>query len=440
MDILIKAGQLILSLSILVILHEFGHFSFAKIFKTKVEKFYLFFDPWFSLFKFKKGETEYGIGWLPLGGYVKIAGMIDESMDKEAMKEEPKPWEFRSKPAYQRLLIMIGGVLVNFLLAFFIFWMILFKWGESYINVNDAKYGLAFHPITEQIGLKDGDIVTAVDTFKVTSPRDITINILLDDAKNLTVKRGDSTIVLPIPEGFGKEILSKEIRSLATYRIPVIIDSILPKSNALKAGLAVGDSVVSVNGKPAAFINQFTSLLSENIDKKIKIGVVKSNGTLDTLLCQVSKKGTIGIGFKPITEYCEITHVKYGFWEALPAGVSRGVKTLVGYVKQMKLVFSKEGAKQVGGFMAIGNLFPPVWDWLTFWTMTAFLSIVLAFMNILPIPALDGGHVLFLLYEIITGRKPSEKFLERAQVIGMILLLALLLFANGNDIFRAFFK
>ncbi len=435
MDIVIKAGQLLLSLSILVILHEFGHFFFAKLFKTRVEKFYLFFDPWFSLFKVKKGDTEYGVGWLPLGGYVKISGMIDESMDKEAMQEEPKPYEFRSKPAYQRLLIMIGGVLVNFLLAFFIFWMVLFKWGEAYIDVQDAKYGLAFHPLAQEIGLQDGDIVTEVDTFKVQSASDIASYILLEEAKELTVLRGDSSFILPIPEGFGKNVLDKEVKSLAEIRIPFVVDSVLHNSNAEKARLQVGDSVVAVNGESASYIFEVTSALAANTNKRVTIDVIR-DGEKEQLRCLVDKKGKIGVGYKGPSRYLSYTKVTYGFWEALPAGVSKGVNTLVGYVKQLKLVFSKEGVKQIGGFGAIGGLFPPVWDWSAFWGLTAFLSIILAFMNILPIPALDGGHVLFLLYEIISGRKPSDKFLEYAQIVGMVLLLSLLVFANGNDIFR----
>ncbi len=437
MEFLIKAGQLILSLSILVILHEFGHFFFAKLFKTRVEKFYLFFDPWFSLLKFKKGDTEYGVGWLPLGGYVKISGMIDESMDKEAMKEEPKPFEFRSKKAYQRLLIMIGGVLVNFLLAFFLFWMILFKWGEGYIDVKDAKFGLAYHPLAHEIGLQDGDVVTSVDTFKVTNASDIASHILLESATELTVKRGDSTFVLPIPENFKDSFLQKEVKSFAVVRMPFVVDSVLPKSNADKAGLLSGDSLVSIEGKPAPYYRVATELLSENADKSITLTVFR-NGTLENVQCDVSKKGKIGV--YPKADYFNVTKVTYGFWEALPAGISKGVNTLVGYIKQFKLVFSKEGVKQLGGFGAIGNLFPPHWDWASFWSLTAFLSIVLAFMNILPIPALDGGHVLFLLYEIVSGRKPSEKFLEYAQIVGMVLLFSLLIFANGNDLYRLLFK
>ncbi len=437
MDIVIKAGQLLLSLSILVILHEFGHFFFAKLFKTRVEKFYLFFDPWFSLFKIKKGETEYGIGWLPLGGYVKISGMIDESMDKEALKEEPKPYEFRSKPTYQRLLIMVGGVLVNFLLAFFIFWMVLFTWGESYIHVDDAKFGLTYHSLAHDIGLQDGDVVTEVDTFKVKSASNIASFILLEEAKELTVKRGDSSFVLPIPADFGKNVLGQEVKSLAAVRMPFVVDSVLKGNNADVAGIKAGDKVVSVEGKDASYYRQATKLLGENKEKRVTIEVIR-DGKPVSIRCAVSKKGTIGVYAK--INFFNVTRLTYGFWEALPAGVLKGIDTLVGYVKQMKLVFTKEGVKQVGGFGAIGGLFPATWDWAEFWGLTGFLSIVLAFMNILPIPALDGGHVLFLLYEMISGRKPSDKFLEYATIGGMVILFSLLIFANGNDLFRMIFK
>lgn len=437
MEIVIKAGQLILSLSILVILHEFGHFFFAKLFKTRVEKFYLFFDPWFSLFKFKKGDTEYGVGWLPLGGYVKISGMIDESMDKEAMKEEPKPYEFRSKPAYQRLLIMIGGVTVNFLLAFFIFWMILFKWGEGYVDVKDATFGLVYNPIMHEMGIQDGDVITAVDTFKVKVASDIATFILLENTKELSVVRGDSNFIVPIPEDFKERFLSKKIKALVRLRMPFVVDSVLKGDNADNAGLKAGDSLVSINNKPALYYRAATEILDENKGKRVTLGIVRSGKPLE-IRCKVSNKGKIGI--YPKSSYFNVTQISYGFWEAMPAGVSKGVNTLVSYIKQFKLVFTSEGAKQIGGFGAIGNLFPPAWDWYSFWSLTAFLSVVLAFMNILPIPALDGGHVLFLLYEIVSGRKPSEKFLEYAQMVGMVLLLSVLLFANGNDIFRAIFK
>ena len=438
MDIFIKAIQLILSRSLLVILHEFGHFIFAKLFHTRVEKFYLFFNPWFSLFKFKKGETEYGIGWLPLGGYVKIAGMIDESMDKEALKQPPQPWEFRSKPAWQRLLIMIGGVLVNFITALVIFWMVLYNWGQAYFDADSAKYGFYYPEVAHEIGIKDGDRITYVDTFKVVTVSDIAKHILLEDATELTVVRGDSTFKIKLPPEFGQKIMASGVKTFAEFRIPTVIDTVVPKSAAAEAGLMKGDSVLSVNGQPASFFHQFQKAIVSNAGKDIIIDVSR-NGKKVELVAHVPEKGIIGVGNKQ-PDFLEVKRFKYGFWEAAPAGIKKGFNILVDYVKQMKLIFTKEGVKQLGGFGTMGNLFPASWDWYVFWSNTALISLILAFMNILPIPALDGGHVLFLLYEIITGRKPSDKFMEYAQVAGMVLLFGLLLYANGNDIFKAFFS
>ncbi len=438
MDIFFKTIQLLLSLSILVILHEFGHFFFAKLFKTRVEKFYLFFNPWFSLFKFKKGDTEYGLGWLPLGGYVKISGMIDESMDKEAMKLPPQPWEFRAKPAWQRLLIMTGGVLVNFITALVIFWMVLYIWGQAYFDSDSAKYGFHYASVAHEIGLQDGDRVTHVDTFKVKTISDIARYILLEDTKDLTVVRNDSTIKIPIPEDFDQKILASGVKEFAVFQIPTVIDSVVPKHGAAKAGIMKGDSVVAVNGKPALYFHQFQDEIVSNAGKTISVELIRDT-TLWAFDIQVSKKGKIGVGNKQ-PSFIKIKQFKYGFWEAAPAGIKKGFNILIDYVKQLKLIFTKEGVKQIGGFGTIGNLFPATWDWYVFWSNTALISLILAFMNILPIPALDGGHVLFLLYEMVTGRKPSDKFLEHAQIVGMILLFGLLLYANGNDIFKAFFS
>lgn len=439
MDFLIKALQLILSLSILIILHEFGHYAFAKLFKTRVEKFYLFFDPWFSLFKFKKGETEYGIGWVPLGGYVKISGMIDESMDKEAMKEEPKPYEFRSKPAYQRLLIMIGGVLVNILLAFFIFWIMLFYWGESYVDVKNAKYGLSYNALASEIGIKDGDIVTKVGQNQVVVPSDILRGIILDNATELTVKREDSTFVVQLSKEYAQTLIGNKVKQFADYRYPFIIDSVLQGTNASKATLQKGDSLIALNGVSDVYFAQFQRIALENKSKMVDFTVKRGNDTL-TLACQINDQGKIGIVSKHYAKEFKIETKEYGFFEALPAGIGKGISTLTGYVSSLKYLFTKEGAQSVGGFGAMGSMFPTFWDWHAFWATTAFFSIALAFMNILPIPALDGGHVLFLLYEIITRRKPNEQFMEYAQYAGMILLFGILLFANGNDIFRLFTK
>jgi len=439
MEILIKVCQLLLSLSILVVLHELGHFIFAKLFKTRVEKFYLFFDPWFSLFKYKKGETEYGIGWLPLGGYVKISGMIDESMDKEQMKLPPQPHEFRSKPTWQRLLIMVGGVTVNFLTAIVIYWMLLYAYGEQYIPVSSAKYGLCYNEMAHEIGIKDGDVVTKADNYLIDIPSDIPKYIAIYNAKTLTVKRGDSTLVINVPTEFEQKLIGSGIKGFADLQVPVVVDSILPKGSASLAGMIKGDSIIRVNSKPASFFHQFSSILAENKGKVVTIAVMRDTSIVD-LNCNVSDQGKIGIGFHGLSHYFNIKITKYGFWEALPAGVSQGYNTLANYVKGLSKIFTKEGVKQLGGFGAIGGLFPPTWDWAAFWSLTALLSVILAFMNILPIPALDGGHVMFLLYEMVTGRKPSDKFLEYAQIAGMLLLLTLLVYANGNDIFKYFSK
>lgn len=439
MDFAIKTVQLLLSLSILVIIHECGHFFFARLFKTRVEKFYLFFNPWFSLFKFKKGETEYGIGWLPLGGYVKISGMIDESMDKEQLAQPAQPWEFRAKPSWQRLLIMIGGVFVNLIGAVLIFWMILFVWGESYIPAKEAKFGLQFHPVMHEIGLADGDQVLSVDQRPIESIADIAQNIFLEDAKSLQIKRGDSTIQITIPEGFNQVLLAREVKMLATYQIPVVVDTVINNSNAQKGGLQKGDSIVSINNTPTPYFHQFTSEAKINSNQTIRLGIFR-NGQPDTLNVMVTENGTLGFGPKGPEKFMKVETRQYSLFGAFPAGIKMGINLLSNYIKQFKLVFSKEGVKQLGGFGAIGNMFPKAWDWTIFWYNTAFLSLMLAFMNILPIPALDGGHVLFLLYEMVSGRKPSEKFMEYAQITGMILLFSLLIYANGNDIFKAFFK
>jgi regulator of sigma E protease len=439
MEFLIKALQLILSLSILVILHEFGHYLFARLFNTRVEKFYLFFDAGFSLFKFKKGDTEYGIGWLPLGGYVKISGMIDESMDKEQLKQPPKPYEFRAKPAWQRLLIMVGGVLVNFILAMVIFWMILFKWGESYIPAEGARYGFSYHPIGNEIGLQDGDRILYVDTFKVDRISDVHQHVLLEDPSSFTVQRGDSVFELGLPDELGKRFLSERVKRFADYRFPFVVDSVIAGTPAEESGILKGDSLVGVAGKEAPFYNDFVDELFRHKGDTTTVSFFR-NGQLMSQTIDVNKSGKIGIAARSPGNYLDIRTKKYGFFEAFPAGVKKGSDILVSYVKQLRLIFTKEGARQVGGFGTIGNLFPASWDWYGFWTTTALLSIILAFMNILPIPALDGGHVMFLLYEIIARRKPNEKFMEHAQLVGMIILVALLLYANGNDLFRWLFE
>ncbi len=439
MGILTQALGLLLSLSILVILHEFGHFAFARLFKTRVEKFYLFFNPWFELVKFKKGETEYGIGWIPLGGYVKISGMIDESMDKEQLKEPAQPWEFRSKPAWQRLLIMLGGVLVNFILALVIYSMILFTWGKEYLPVQNAKYGFDYHEVAQSIGLQNGDKIIKVDTLTIDNYQDIVPKLLIDEPKTITVDRNREKLVLSVPENFSQEVIGKEIKGLITLRVPFVVDTVLPDGIAAKSGFLKGDRILAVNGKDTRFYNEFNEEKQNYKGDSIIISVERNNSIVD-LNVKLDDTGLIGVGNKSLDSFFDFKVIKYGFVESIPAGIKLGVETLTFYIKQMKLIFTKEGAKQLGGFGAIGGLFPKIWDWKVFWNMTAFISIVLAFMNILPIPALDGGHVAFLIYEIITGRKPSDKFLEYAQIAGMVILFGLLIYANGNDIYKHFFK
>ena len=439
MDIIIKASQFVLSLSLLIIAHELGHFLFAKLFKTRVEKFYLFFDPWFSLFKIRKGETEYGIGWLPLGGYVKISGMIDESMDREQMKQPPQPWEFRTKPAWQRLLIMVGGVVVNFILAFFIYAMILFTWGQEYVPVKNAVYGFDFCETALNNGFQNGDKIIAVDGVEYEMMRDVIRQIALRDAKQVTIERDGQQMDLTMPADMRDQYLAAREKIFALIRYPWIVDRTISGSPAEKAGLTGGDEIMAVNEVPTPTVNLFVNEIKGNSGKEISL-IILRNGAELVKNMQITNEGTIGVYAQRPEMILHSKCLEYSFLESFPAGVQYGAKILTDYVKDMKAVFSKEGVKQLGGFIAIGNIFPAEWDWSVFWTMTAFLSIILAFMNILPIPALDGGHVLFILFEIITGRKPSDKFLEHAQIVGMVLLIGLLLLANGNDIFRLFSK
>ena len=434
---LIKAAQLILSLSILVVLHELGHFIPAKLFKTRVEKFYLFFDPWFSLFKFKKGDTEYGVGWLPLGGYVKISGMIDESMDKDQLAQEPQPHEFRSKPAWQRLIIMIGGVTVNLILGFLIYSMILFTWGKERLPLENLEYGVYVDSTMMDYGLMDGDKIVAVTDGNVKYYEELGKEILINGARTLEIERHGESMTIQLPEDVEQTILAKEVRTLFSPRYPFAVDSVVTGSAAEEAGFLKNDRIVSVDGEPTEGIIEGLKAVRSHKSETVTIDVER-NGSIISKEVSVSEEGRIGIGLKSVTDYVQTETYKYGFWQAIPAGVQETKDILGNYITSMKLIFTKEGASQIGGFGAIGGLFPATWNWQTFWSMTAFLSLILAFMNILPIPALDGGHVMFLLYEMITGRKPGDKFLEYAQMAGMILLLGLLIFANGNDILRAF--
>ena len=440
---LVKALQLILSLSILVLVHEFGHFIFARIFKVRVEKFYLFFDPWFSIFKFKpkNSDTEYGVGWLPLGGYCKISGMIDESMDKEAMAQPPKPYEFRSKPAGQRLMIMVAGVLFNFLLALFIYSMVLFTWGDTFLPLKNVKAGMDYSETFHNVGFQDGDILLKADDTELERFGEDCFRRVLN-AQTVTVLRGGVETVIPIPEDMAQRVM-RDKKGFASYRFPMVVRELgkteSGESPAAVAGLQPGDSIVSINGIVTPSFYEVGEVLAQNKDKDVLVGFYRA-GIPQTLTLHTDTAGKMGIySVSPFDMYQTVTR-KYGFFESFPAGVMLGVNTLKGYFSDMKYVFTKEGASSLGGFGTIGSLFPAEWDWHSFWMKTAFLSIILAFMNILPIPALDGGHVMFLLYEVIARRKPSDKFLEYAQVTGMFLLFALLIYANGNDIFRFFFK
>lgn len=445
---MIRALQLIMSLSLLVVVHELGHFLFARLFKVRVEKFCLFFDPWFSLFKFKpkNSHTKYVIGWLPLGGYVKISGMVDESMDTEQMKQPVQPWEFRSKPAGQRLLIMTAGVIFNFLLALFIYSMILFAWGESYISVREAPWGMQFSETAKNAGFRDGDVLLSADGKEFDR-----YNLqAIVDAERVTVLRDGRQAGIDIPGDLMKRLMADSV-TFATWRYPFVVDSIIPNSPIYEAGMQRGDSIVGINGKPITVYQEFVAEMSvlrnrakenpeEATDRRLTLDYYR-NGEYATLSLVPDEAYMIGtVTFdENVKRHFSVVNVKYGFFESFPAGISLGVKTLKGYVGGLKHLFSKEGVKQLGGFGTIGSIFPAKWDWQQFWYMTAFLSIILAFMNILPIPALDGGHVLFLLYEIITRRRPSDKFMEYATATGLFLLLALIVWANFNDVLRFLF-
>lgn len=450
---LIRALQLILCFSLLIILHEGGHFFFSKLFKVRVEKFCLFFDPWFTLFKFKpkKSDTTYCLGWLPLGGYVKISGMIDESMDIEQMKQPVKPWEFRAKPAWQRLFIMIGGVLVNFIVALVIYSAVLFTWGESYVPIKDMSYGFKFSQQAQKLGFHDGDIVLGTDgkTFK---RFDANIYRDLSEAHSATVLRNGKEVKIAMPGNLNMLEMIKQQPRFIEPLIPSKVDSVIAGSAADKVGIKAGDQIVAFNGKSFTTVNDFNIIRGTLDDvlasashadsvklRQATLVVKKANtGMLDTVTTTLSPEYQLGIGwYNPMISDYKTTTEHFGFFESIPAGIHHGWNVLTGYVDDLKYLFTADGAKSVGSFGAIGSLFPTSWDWCRFWELTAFISLMLAFMNILPIPALDGGHVLFLLIEIITRRKPSEQLLERAQFIGMTILLLLMAFAIFND-FRNF--
>jgi len=432
MELLIRILTFVLIISILVILHEFGHYLPAKYFKIKVEKFYLFFDWKFSLFKKKIGETEWGIGWLPLGGYVKIAGMIDESMDTEQMKKDPEPWEFRSKPAWQRLIVMVGGVTVNFFLAWIIYTGLLAVNGDTYIPSNTLKYGIVVDSVGEKIGLKTGDQILAIDGKKSKKFTDAQVDILLGD--ELTVNRDGQEITFPIKEEALADVLSSQGKNFLGYRQKTVIDSVLPNSPADKAGVLAGDEIVSVNDEPNTFNNEFISKIISSANKPIQLGFMR-DGRLQKLNLTVPEEGVIGVFMSRDDLF--VTD-EYDLLAAIPAGFNETIDVLTNQVKQFKIIFNTKtkGYKAVKGPIGIVEMMPAKWNWNFFWGFLAMFSVWLAFVNLLPIPALDGGHVMFLLYEMISGRAPSEKVLERGQIAGFVIVMGLMVVIFGNDIWN----
>jgi regulator of sigma E protease len=456
---LIRAFQLILSLSILVVIHEFGHFIFSRLFKVRVEKFYMFFNPVFSIFRVKKlngklrfswfsktspdefkaepDKTEFGLGWVPLGGYCAISGMIDESMNTEQMAQPEQPWEFRSKPAYQRLLIMVGGVLFNFILALMIYAAVLNVWGDEYLPVENAIMGMDYSPAAHEAGFKDGDRLVAADGAKFERFNDEAMR-LLTSAREVSVWRDSREVQIQMPADFMEKLIAGE-QGFAGFRFPTVIKEVSSGSPCAKAGLISGDSLAAIGGKPTLTFADFVELLSQNKGKTIQLTYYR-NGLPQTIGIRPDQNGKLGFTARMADEIFPVRKQEYSFFQSIPEGINKGIGKLTGYASDMKYAFTKEGAKSLGGFGTIGKLFPAEINWKHFWETTAFLSIILAFMNILPIPALDGGHILFLFYEIIFRRKPSDKFMEYAQMTGMFLLFALLIYANGNDLYRWLFK
>ncbi|HPB57313.1 MAG TPA: RIP metalloprotease RseP [Bacteroidales bacterium] len=452
---------LIASLGILVFIHELGHFVFARIFKTRVEKFYLFFNIGFSIVRMKtvngKREfsffsksapeswkedpetTEWGIGWLPLGGYCSIAGMVDETKSADQLSEEPQPWEFRSKKTWQRFLIIIGGVLFNFISAILIYILMFYHWGETYIPLDNAKYGYQFTEVAQKVGFKNGDEILLVDQNKPFDLADFSKQLLIDDVKSVTVLRNGEKVEIAIPKDFGKQVVGEGKGMFCTYQFPFVVEQVIEGMPAQKGGLMAHDSVISVNGVEQLSYYNYVDSFKQNPQKQLILGVMRGNQLVE-LTVTPNEEGMVGVYPVNPAQFLQSETTYYTFWKSIPRGLNQGVKNLSMYVKQFKLVFTKEGATQIGGFGAIGKLFPKAWDWYIFWNNTALLAIILAFMNILPIPALDGGYILFILVEMVTGRKPSDKFLGYANTVGFILLIALLLYANGMDVIRGFFR
>ena len=433
-------GQFILAFSILVVLHELGHFLPAKWFGCRVEKFFLFFNPGFSLFKKKIGETEYGVGWVPLGGYVKISGMVDESMDKEQMKLPPQPWEFRSKPAWQRLIIMLGGVIVNFILALIIFAGILFVWGEERLPAKNLSYGLAADSLATSVGLQDGDMIKSVNGEPVVYLNTLPKSLMLTEALTLTINRNGRDTTIKLPEGTISKLTKNQRSNFVSPRVPVIVDSVGESAKVLEGELKKGDQLIGMNGQPFMFYDEFDVIKKENTGKDVQLSILRNNDTAYAKV-KINEDGTVGFIARNPGEILGTEKIEYTFLESIPAGAKFGVDRLKDYMEGIRLLFVSEEHKvqdNLGSVVSIGKMFGGYWDWQRFWTMTALFSIILAFMNILPIPALDGGHALFTLYEMITGRKPSDKFMEYAQMVGMVLLLGLMAYALGLDIWRLF--
>lgn len=434
MVVLIKIAQLLLSLSILVLVHEFGHFIAAKLFKVRVEKFYIFFNPWFTPFKRQVGETEYGIGWLPLGGYVKLSGMIDESLDTDQMKSEPKSYEFRTKPAWQRFIIMVAGVIMNIILAIVIYIVAMWVWGEQYLHNSEVKYGISVDSIGYEMGLRNGDKIISVDNIIYEDFYEIPAAIILENAETIQVERNGKNENIVIPDGYISKIIKSKSGSFITPRIPFIVGGFTEVSAARDAGMQIGDKIISIDGKPVYF-DEFREEVKNYKSATTPITLVRDGDTL-TLMVNISEDGMIGAAVQSPLSIFNITNKDYSLLEAIPAGTKKTFTVVNDYFKQLKLIFSPEvkAYESVGGFITIGKIFPDTWNWRAFWSLTAFLSVVLAILNILPIPGLDGGHALFALFEIVTGRRPGDRFLINAQVVGMIILFALIIFANGNDI------
>ena len=437
---LIKILQVVLALSILVLIHEFGHFIFARLFKIRVEKFYLFFDPWFSLFKYKpkNSDTEYGLGWLPLGGYCKISGMIDESMDKEAMAKEPQPWEYRSKPAWQRFFVIFGGVLFNFILAIVIYCGIMFAWGEQYIKNTDVTTGIYASELAQEIGFRNGDIILSFDDVVPVKFTDLQVELVRTQAKEAKVLRGGDTVTVTIDPVYIPTILNTP--GMFSYGIPFEVFEIPDTSINAASGLVAKDRIMAINGEECEMFYQTQKVLAKHKGDSVVATIARGDGIALVPLATDTLGRIQVIANADLSSFYTITQKEYSFFSAIPAGIDKAVTTVGNYFKELKLIFSPktEAYKSVGSFITIGKIFPDAWDWHSFWNITAFLSVMLAVLNILPIPALDGGHLVFTLYEMITGRKPSDKFLEYAQTVGMVILMGLMVLAFGNDIFRLF--